>query len=120
MDTKVIYYDIIGGPSKDLLFDACKYAYNKSAKITVDFTVVIGYSSTKDDPKCAYLPMSITDVKVNALEHEDASGDKFMVRGFCKADLTIHNGDADYKPYKFRSYYDTKSRIGCITFVEIQ
>ena len=40
MSTERNYYNIIAGPGKDLLFDTCKYAYTKDAKIPVDFAVV--------------------------------------------------------------------------------
>ena len=37
-------YSIETGPSRDTLFDACKYAYSKTTKFTVDFGVALGYT----------------------------------------------------------------------------
>ena len=55
MDTKSTekrLYDIVAGPSKAMLFDACKYAYAKTAKLPVDFTIAIRYTlPTKHNPK---------------------------------------------------------------------
>ena len=33
------YYDIVNGPNKDALFDACKYACVKGANIPISFDV---------------------------------------------------------------------------------
>ena len=30
------YYDIVAGPNKDALFDACKYAFSKTARLEVE------------------------------------------------------------------------------------
>ena len=39
-------YEIVNGPNKDTLFDACKYAYSKTTKFAIDFGVVsIPFSS---------------------------------------------------------------------------
>ena len=35
-ETKERLYEIANGPSKDTLFDACKYAYSKNAKVTIE------------------------------------------------------------------------------------
>lgn len=124
MDTKKTepkekYYDIMAGPNKDMLFDVCKYACSKTAKLTVDFAVAVGYTMPKGDPGCAYIPMAISDVKIYMIEHEDGSGESFNLRGFCKADLnSLWSDNVTYKPYRFKAYYNSKNRKGCITFIE--
>ena len=113
-------FDIVKGPNKDILFDACKYAYNKLADITVKFTVAAGYTTKPDDPRCAYIPMTVTDVMICGIEHEDGSGESFNLHGYCNANLdssgSTGGGNMIYKPYRFVAYYNTKKRKGSITF----
>lgn len=118
-ETKEKYYDIVSGPNKDMLFDACKYAYSKTAKLTVEFAVAIGYTMPNNHPGCAYIAMSITDIKIVSIEHEDGSGESFNLRGYCKADLNSLGGsNVTYKSYRFKAYYNSKNRKGCITLIE--
>lgn len=110
-------FDIVTGPNKDTLFDVCKYACSKTAKLTVDFAVAIGYTMPKHHPGCAYVPMYISDIKVVGIEHEDGSGESFNLHGYCKADLNSLGGNnVTYKSYRFKAYYNSKNRKGCITF----
>ena len=110
-------YDIVGGPSKDTIFDACKYAYSKTAKVEVNFSVAISYTAPKGDPECAYIPMSITDVRIVSIEHESGSGEHFNLGGYCKADLNNYGGVyATYKTYRFEAFYNSKTRTGTIGF----
>ncbi len=109
-------YDIVAGPNKDLLFDACKYAYDKSCKIDVQFSVASGYTTTPDnDPKCAYVLMDISDIMIAGIDHEDGSGDSFNIHGYCRIS---HKPTAGFLllPSKFVAYYNVKSRKGKITF----
>ena len=111
------YYEIVSGPNTDKLFDACKYAYDKTSIVAIDFSIAVGYTMPKDHPGSAYIPMSITDIVITSVEHEDGSGESFNLHGYCKADLrTLNKAYADYKPYRFKAYYNTKHREGCISF----
>lgn len=101
-------FDIIAGPGKDLLFDACKYAFTKDAKIPVDFAIV--RHSDQD-------LLFATDFIINGIEFEDGSGYKFNLKGSCKAVLhPKDSSDEDSERYLFRSYYDCKKRSGIILF----
>ena len=118
-ETKERYYDIVAGPNKDALFDVCKYACSKTAKLTVDFTVAIGYTMPKNDPGCCYFAMAITDIKISGIRHEDGSGESFILDGYCKADLNpLGENNVAYKSYRFKAYYNSKNREGRITFIE--
>ena len=118
-ETKEKYYDIVAGPNKDALFDVCKYVCSKTAKLTVNFTVAIGYTMPKNDPGCAYIAMAITDIMIYGIEHEDGSGESFNLHGYCKADLNSLGGNnVTYKSYRFKAYYNSKNRKGCITLIE--
>ena len=110
---QVRYFDIIGGPNKDRLFDSCKYAFDKSAKISADFDVALGTTMPPEHPGAAYILMGINDIKVCSIEHEDGSGESFNLAGYCQADLKLGEG---YKPYRFSAYYNAKTRRGTISF----
>lgn len=112
------YYDIISGPNKDALFDACKYAYSDSARLDIKFVVPIGYTIPVGDPGCAYVPMAITDMKIIRIGHEDGSGESFSLHGYCKCDLDSFFGGKDYRSYRFKAYYNAKNRRGHIVFID--
>ncbi len=114
---KTVTYDIVAGPNKDALFDSCKYACSETSKVVVDFTVALGYTMPKNDPGCAYIKMPITDIKINGIEHEDGSGESFILHGYCRADLNCFTSNkVEYKPYRFEAYYSSKRREGWISF----
>ena len=117
MNTKKTY-DIITGPSKDALFDACKYAYNKYVRYHIGLTIAIGYTLPKDNPGSAYITMTITDIILAGIEHEDGSGENLNLHGYCKADLNSFEATStkNYKSYRFKAYYNCKNRKGWITF----
>lgn len=111
-------FEIIDGPNKDALFDACKYAYNSDSTIAIDFTVAIGYTMPKSHPDCACVPMSITDVRIVGIEHEDGSGESFNLEGYCKADPDSSGRINPTASYKFTAYYDARKRRGGITLID--
>ena len=111
MDTK--YYDIVNGPGRDTLFDACKYAYSKESDIKVELTVASGYTASKGSHQAAYKPMSVGDIIVSGIEHEDGSGRSFILHGYCSANVDSQI----YKRHRFIAYYDTKKRKGKISFM---
>ena len=114
------YYDIVSGPSKDMLFDVCKYAYSKTVKMSVEFAVAIGTTTPKDRPGCAYVTMAIKDTRIVGIEHEHTTGESFMLHGYCKANPNSIGSESNtiYAAYEFKAYYDSKTRKGWITFIE--
>lgn len=115
MDTKKKdYFEIIGGPNKDLLFDACKYAYDKLSNIAIDFTVISGYTTSPDDPACAYVVMNVSDFKIAGIEHENGSGESFNIHGYCKLNQDTQGILAC--SCRFKAYYNARSRKGTISF----
>ena len=133
-------YNIYDGPSRDRLFDACKYAYEED-QINLDFKVAICYSGHLNDRDRKDLPMCITDMRLFSVGHEDGSGHSFVLEGDCKADLSLdkvvtslnyqeydikayrhkyfsgdYEGKDDLKYYHFSAYYNTNTRKGYITF----
>ena len=108
MSTNQREYDIIAGPNKDALFDACKYACVDNATIPISFEVARSYTMPAKDPCCVFFRMEITDYVILGIENEDGSGESFNLYGCCK----LKSGD----PYQFEAYYNTKYRKGVITF----
>ena len=109
MDTK--FYDIVKGPSKDALFDACKYAYGKNS-IYVDFTVAAGYTASMSSHQAAYKPMAVDNIVICSIGHEDGSGESFILQGYCNANVD----SLIYKSHRFVAHYNTKKRRGKISF----
>ena len=101
------YYRIVAGPNKDLLFDACKYAYSRHGKIEVNFDVASEYLANG-----AYRMLRVTDFWITGIEHEDGSGESFNLHGYCKA-IPIH---PDGSSCRFEAYYNSRTRDGHITF----
>lgn len=101
------YYDIVNGPNKDTLFDACKYACVKGANIPISFDVAASYTMPKGHPGCAYVKMPTSDFKIIGIDNEDSSGESFNIRGYAKKE-GIH--------FRFKGYYNTKRREGTISF----
>lgn len=101
------YYDIVNGPNKDTLFDACKYACIKGANIPLFFDVAAGYTMPKGHPGCANIIMPTSDFKIIGIENEDGSGESFNLHGYVKRSGT---------QYRFKAYYNTKRREGSISF----
>ena len=114
MNTKELSFEVMDGPSKDRLIDAFKYAYDKEARVPVEFSVARGYTAPKDNPGCAYVVLDAKDFRILSLQHEDGSGHSFNIEGYCTA-----NVDGRAKRFCwFKMYYETKNRKGVITFKE--
>lgn len=111
-------FEITNGPSKDALFDACKYAYSKTAKITIEPKIAVGCTMPLGPGcGCTYIPMRIKDVVIVGIEHENDSGESFNLRGECQAELkSLDSKKAVYRPYKFKASYNTRTRKGTISF----
>lgn len=119
MNTPSQSYSIVGGPSKDLLFDACKYAHSKNVGVPLDFHVALAFTAPLNDPGCAYIKMALKDVVVTGISHEDGSGESFIIEGHCAADLHSFGSIAEYvyEHYRFKAYYNTHRRKGTFTIV---
>lgn len=109
-------FDIVNGPSRDTLFDACKYACIENSNVSVDFAIAIGYTMPIGCPGCAYIPAHVADIKILGIEHDDESGTCFNLRGRCNADLRIARANTVYTTYKFEAFYNVKNRKGYICF----
>ena len=112
--------DIVCGPGKSALFDACMYVYNKDAKIDVNFTISQGYSNDTNDATKLYLPLPVTNIKITGIEHEDGSGESFILKGYCNVDkdyLLRKENTYRYRYSRFSAYYDARSRKGTFTLI---
>ncbi len=89
-------YRITNGPSKDRLFDACKYACGED-KINVAFNIEIEGKS------------QVVSATILSLAHEDGSGESFMVTGAFKVNPHAR---------RFTAYYSSKRRQGVVTSLD--
>ncbi len=110
-------YEIVNGPNKDTIFDACKYAYSLKTRIPLEFEVALGYTAPPSDSGAAYIPAKIKDLRISGIQHEDGSGESLNLLGYCQADLTPHRQTAVWSWYRFKAYYNTKRRTGHIVFL---
>ena len=118
LSSQTVRFNIGGGPSRDRIFDAGKYVYDR-VRIDLDFKVILGYSTPKDDPCCAALGVPVKDFRINKIVHEDGSGESFMLYGQCKADLDpCMPIIKKYKEYGFSAWYNSKHRTGWISLTE--
>ena len=110
-------FEILYGPNRDLLFDACKYAFCGRVVIPIDFSVATGYTAPPNKSGSAYIPAKFKTICLESITHESDTGYVFCLKGTCEAD--IHPGDwnhLQYKGYAFEAHYDTQSRKGTIQF----
>lgn len=107
-------YDIINGPGRDALFDAFKYAYDKTSVISVNFVVAISNIKTRSGES---FKIKTKGFKISSLEHEDGSGYSFNLQGYCEADTRL-GSQVHYEQYNFKAYYNAKTRKGFITLTK--
>lgn len=108
MDTKK-EFKIVDGPSKDRLFDACKYAYDARVKFIPRIEIAVGY----DGP--GYIPARIKQLKLTGIEHEDGSGQSLNLFGNCLGNFSDNplEGEEMFS-YNFHAYYNAGTRTGKI------
>lgn len=111
------YYDIVNGPNKDALFDACKYACVKDATIPINFEVAAAYTMPKTEAGSAYVKMPVSCFRIIGIENEDGSGESFNIHGYCIIGSSIKKPDDKRTQRQFKCYYNTKHRSGTITFI---
>ena len=112
-------FNIKKGPSKDTLFDALKYAYNKDgARVPVSFEIVSGYTMPPCAPGRAYLRMAVKNFCITGIIHEDGSGESFILTGYCDADTRVIHSQVKYERRRFSAHYNTKRRTGIITIFD--
>lgn len=89
-------YRITNGPSKDRIFDACKYACDTS-KINVSFAVEVNGKT------------NVVNATILSVAHEDGSGESFMLTGAFKVKPRAR---------RFTAYYSSKRREGVVTSLD--
>lgn len=115
-EDRCLYFNIENGPSIEALFNACRYAYDPNGTVHVGFKVAVAYTCTKNNVS-GYIAMQLKDIRITSIEHEDGSGYRFNLCGYCKADLNTLNAEkAVFKSYRFEAFYNAKTRRGNIYF----
>ena len=99
MDIKKRSYEITSGPSKDRIFDSCKYLVHGYTSVNVAFEVM------------GTVRLVVCGVQILGIEHDenDSGGDSFNLKGVARL------GRED-EALRFTAYYNAKSRKGSITF----
>ena len=97
--SRTISPTIVNGPSKDRLFDSCKYLRGNS---TTDVQVTFGLS---EDGVLAEASSELTYVMIRRIEHEGDSG-----MCFCLAGDAMYDGEH----VTFLAYYDAMVRKGVV------
>ena len=92
--------NISGGPNKDALFDSCKYACHGQSKIPLSFGAYVDGTS---------VVKTLNNVTITAIEHENGSGESFILRGFVKVFVHAFGGEGTYP---FEGYYNARTRKG--------
>lgn len=88
-------FTIIDGPSRDLLFDCLKYAFDKNQRVLATF-------KTKDDKTGAE---EILSCRLLSIEHESGDLDSFNLKG-----MYFNPAQREWK--KFESFYSSRHRNG--------
>ena len=101
-------FKITSGPNRDMLFDACKYAYDRRVKIPIQFVITHFAPTSKN-----IVPKLVEDIKLIDIKHEKPDGDTFILQGFCKTDM--YPLEPVNRIYRFNANYNTKKREGSIT-----
>ncbi|MBP5647874.1 hypothetical protein J6X04_01115 [Candidatus Saccharibacteria bacterium] len=101
-------FNIIGGPNRDNLFDAMKYAYE--IKIPIKFDIVAGYTAPVGNPDRHALLLDVKNIQIHTIQHEDGSGYSFNIYGY----IDVKEPNGYYSPYNFYIYYSARSRKGSI------
>lgn len=119
-ETTSYEYLIFGGPNRDTLFDACKYAYDKDAVIPIFFAVAESYTAPLNGPICAYTALEMDMTSICGISHEDGSGVKLIVDGYCIAKFSNSlNGrtTCSFRSERFITQKRTRvrSRFSCNT-----
>ena len=87
-------FKIINGPSRDRIFDVCKYTHDQNAVVAAVFEVEIGSRNS-----------TVEITTISMLQHECGNGESFNIEGTIDVPWLCKN-------YKFKSYYNSKSRNG--------
>lgn len=115
-------YEIVDGPSRETLFDALKYAYDDNVVISATFTVAPQEWNLPNQEPRPIFPAKTKSWRITHISHEDGSGYSFNIEGYCKANLrrhvTTYEGRTGYLMYRFKSYYNCRTRKGRIELTE--
>lgn len=99
LKVKGLEFKIINGPSRDRLFDVCKYTYDQDAFITAMFEL-------KGETK-----REVEITSINTLQHESGNGESFNIEGIVNVPWLNKTCE------RFSAYYDSKSRNGHLKII---
>lgn len=117
---KKAYYDIVDGPSKDVLLnldlDRKFLTLMRAPDRPIGFDVVLSLIPDGD------VVMSFIDLEFSSIEHDDGSSESFYFRGHCIRDYasrSLGEREPSYTKYWFSGWYNFKLRKGGVDLIEI-
>lgn len=105
MTTKTVQYDILDGPSNEMLIDAFKHAFSKNVSVEVIFVLAPSNSSLRK--KLGHRKVKAT---VTGLRYESGMSGRYII--WMNTGLPHHTQIEG-------GYYNTDDRKGCLKF-EVQ
>jgi hypothetical protein len=93
-------FKIVDGPSRDRLFDVCKYTYDQDAFVVAVFKVGGGSRNR-----------TVEITSISMIQHECGNGESFNIEG--TIDIPWLNKTCE----KFSGYYNSKSRSGHLKII---
>lgn len=103
---KSVTYNIINGPNRDAIYDAMKYQYE--IKIPIKFMIEKSHNSDGTTNL-----MTTRNLIIASIEHESGTGYDLNLAGFI--DVMVNES---WHPYRFKIYYNVKTRKGHITLIK--
>ena len=100
MTTKAVAsIQIKSGPSREALFDALKYAFDKENPHAEEFS---GFYGLEGDPiRAAQMRVKM---QIQSIQHEDGSGFSFILKGYTVG--------INRRPGMIEFYYNARTRTG--------
>lgn len=94
------YISIESGPSREELFDALKYAYDKKRDFKVSFT---GVHVRQSGSVRSNISRGTFTATINGIQHEDGSGQSFII--YAQTSVKELGGLTEF-------YYNARTRTG--------
>lgn len=105
-------FSIFRGPTREKLFSAMEYQYDKDVHVDIKFLFGTFYPVSFDGSQdYAKSIIETRNIRIESIKHVDNSGQKFALAGLIEAKkLPVF----DFELYSFIIIYNTKERTGSI------
>lgn len=111
-------FTIFKGPTREKLFSAMEYQYDKDAHVDIEFLFGIAYPvNFNESQDYASSIIKTRNTRIHSIEHMNNSGYKFIVNGLMEAKMLPV---FDYKLYSFNIVYNTMEQTGSIRLKKLE